>query len=46
MSAVCHTCKRGLLAGEPAWASDWIILAEDGPRGEIRYTCDDCEAKA
>lgn len=42
MSAVCHTCKRELAAGESAWAGDWIVFESSGPRATVRYTCDDC----
>lgn len=45
MTHHCHTCKRELLEGEPAWASDWKVFDGDTLRNETRYTCDDCEAK-
>jgi hypothetical protein len=42
----CHTCKRSLVMDEGAWARDWTVITEDGPRMETRYTCDDCETAA
>jgi hypothetical protein len=41
----CHTCRRELVFGESAWASDWTVIEPTGSHRETRYTCDDCEAK-
>lgn len=41
----CYECKRQLVVGESAWASDWSVLpvqADETGRVEIRYTCDGC----
>jgi hypothetical protein len=42
--ATCHKCRRGLSAGDEAWASDWTVIEPTGVRVEVRYTCADCEA--
>lgn len=43
LAVTCQGCGHELTEGETAWAADWIVITEAGPRREVRYTCDDCE---
>ncbi len=49
MGAQCQVCDRKFAEGEMAWAEDWKVIdtydKSVGFRNEVRYTCDDCEAK-
>jgi hypothetical protein len=41
-SVTCSGCGRDLLPGSSAWAADWTVIAAEGTRTEVRYTCDAC----